>query len=319
MRDRPLLPPALVAAVLASALLLGCVGALMYFAVPRSPHQAAAPVNDLSSPDAPAVQGPSDPTVASLSPAATDLIIGIGAADHLVAVSDLDEDREGAEDLPHVGDFDHVDWEKLAAARPKVLITQFGDRVPAGLSERCTQLGIRVIDVKLNVLEDVYREADRVAEVLGERDAERDAVADLKKRLADVAKRAAGLPRVRTAIAMSDGGSISLIGPNTFHDQILAIAGGVNVAADFGKPFINVDREQLSALAPDVVLDLEPSPPTTLQQMQQITRFWASLPDLPAVANNNVRTISVPYCARPGWHVADLAVVFFQKLHGRRR
>src|SRR5688572_4052980 len=30
---------------------------------------------------------PRDPTVASLSPAATDLLVGLGAADHLVAVS----------------------------------------------------------------------------------------------------------------------------------------------------------------------------------------------------------------------------------------
>ena len=34
------------------------------------------------------------PAVASLSPAATDLLIGMGAGDHLVAVSNFDADRD---------------------------------------------------------------------------------------------------------------------------------------------------------------------------------------------------------------------------------
>jgi iron complex transport system substrate-binding protein len=308
----PVIPPALVAAVLAGTLLLACVGGLMYWSVPRVPHQSSAANDEPAMPGAPAGQGPTEPTVATLSPAVTDLVIGIGAAAHLVAVSDLDEDRDGTEGLARIGDFDHVDWEK-------VLITQFGDRIPAGLQERCDQLHIQLLDVRLDVLEDVYAQADRVAYLLGERDSEVQAVADLQARLVAVAKQAASLPPVRAAIAMSDGGSLSLIGPRTFHDQLLTIAGGVNVAAGFGKPFVNVDREQLSALAPDVVLDLEPSPPTTLQQMQQAARFWESMPDLPAVQNKCVRTITAPYCARPGWHLADLAEIFFRQLHGGGR
>jgi iron complex transport system substrate-binding protein len=322
MADRkksPLIPPALVAAVAASVMLLSCVAALMYWAVPRSPHHSARSADDAQTTDASAPQGPTEPTVASLSPAATDLIIGIGAAAHLVAVSDLDENREGTDGLPQIGDFDHVDWEKLAAVAPNVLITQYGNRIPAGLQERCDQLHIHLVDVRLDVLEDVYSEADRVAAVLGEQGAETQAVADLKSRLAAVARKAAALPPVRAAVAMSDGGSISLIGPRTFHDQLLTIAGGINVAGGFDKPFVNVDREQLTALAPDVILDLEPSPPTTMQQLQQAARYWASLPDLPAVRNKAVRTITAPYCARPGWHLADLAEIFFEQLHGRPR
>jgi ABC-type Fe3+-hydroxamate transport system substrate-binding protein len=122
-------------------------------------------------------------------------------------------------------------------------------------------------------------------------------------------------PRVRTAIAVFDGGSVGLIGPGTFHDQLLATAGGVNVAARMNKPYIVADREQLMSLAPEVVLDLEPVPPTTPQQLDAAKAFWDSLPDLPAVKNGQVRTITVPYCLRPGWHLADLADVFAKNLH----
>src|SRR5271154_966242 len=94
-------------------------------------------------------------TVASITPAGTDLVLGIGAADHLVAVSDLDEDRDGTVGLPRVGDFDHVDWEKLVASKPRILLTQFGGRLPTELRQRCDDLGIQLIDIRLDVLEDV--------------------------------------------------------------------------------------------------------------------------------------------------------------------
>jgi ABC-type Fe3+-hydroxamate transport system substrate-binding protein len=122
---------------------------------------------------------------------------------------------------------------------------------------------------------------------------------------------------VRVAIAVSDGSAIGLIGPGTFHDQLLSIAGGVNVAWKFDKPYIAVDREQLTSLAPDVIFDLEPVPPTTPQQLAAAKQFWNSLPDLPAVKNGRVMTITVPYCLRPGWHLADLAEVFGQNLRSR--
>jgi iron complex transport system substrate-binding protein len=251
-------------------------------------------------------------TVASITPAGTDLVLGIGAADHLVAVSDLDEDRNGTVGLPRVGDFDHVDWEKLAAAKPRILLTQFGGRLPTEMRQRCDDLGIQLIDIRLDVLEDVYVQADRLGEILGEQSNEQTAVAELKRRLSDLAAKTAAGPRVRAVIFDATG--TGLIGPGTFHDQLLGIAGGVNVAASFGKPYIMMDREQLMALSPDVVLDLEPVPPTTPREMRQTARFWQSLPDLPAVRSGRIRVITEPYCLRPGWHLADLAQIFAHDL-----
>src|SRR4051794_35456488 len=67
-------------------------------------------------------------TVASLSPAATDLIIGMGAGGHLIAVSNYD--RVGM-DLPKVGDYQTTDWEKLSELHPSVMIIQMGaSRLP---------------------------------------------------------------------------------------------------------------------------------------------------------------------------------------------
>jgi len=258
------------------------------------------------------------PTVASLSPAATDLIIGIGAAGHLVAVSDYDEERPGATGLPKIGDFDHVDWEKLAAAGPKILVTQFGVRMPSDLVQRCGDLGIRVIDVRLDNLTDIYREADILGQALGTQATEQAAVQTMRSGLDAIAGQVTGMPKVRAAIALFDGGSVGLIGSDRFHDDLLTIAGGVNVADKFHNPYVmGLDGEALTALAPDVIFDLEPIPPTTPQQIEQDRRFWAALPDIPAVKNGRVYLITDPWGPRPGWHAVELTQTFARKLHGQ--
>jgi iron complex transport system substrate-binding protein len=306
------------AILIASILVLSCVAALTWWVAPPAPRSSQSQIEQMGDQTPAGATGPAEPTVATLAPAATDLVIGIGAGEHIVAVSDWDEDRPGAQDMPHVGDFDHVDWEKIAAVSPKILITQFGDRMPVGLKEQSERLKIQLVDVHLDVIEDVYREADRLGELLNEQNIERGAVNELKQRLATIAKKSQGMEPVRTAIVMSDGSSVALIGPNTFHDELLTIAGGVNVAAKLGKTYVNVDREQLLALAPDVVLDLEPDTATTPQELRQTARYWASLPDLPAVQNHRVKTITESYCRRPGWRLADLAERFFEELHGSK-
>src|SRR5512133_3272282 len=55
--------------------------------------------------------------VASLVPAATEMLVGMGAGDRLVAVSNY-ESSPVVKDLPRVGDYQSTDWETLARLRP---------------------------------------------------------------------------------------------------------------------------------------------------------------------------------------------------------
>src|SRR5687768_12849902 len=85
---------------------------------------------------APAATQSVKPTVASLSPAATDLLIGMGAADHLVAVSNWDAENPQTASLPRVGDYRSIDRERLTAIRPDVVVVQFrADKLPPGVTE----------------------------------------------------------------------------------------------------------------------------------------------------------------------------------------
>lgn len=255
-------------------------------------------------------------TVASLVPAATDLILGMGAGNRLVAISTYDQDRPGVHGLPRVGDYQSADWEALAQLHPGLMIVQVDPgRLPRGFTDRAAEVGARLVDVKIDRLSDLPPALDQIARALGEPQLGSAAAATLQRRLAAVQRQAADLPAVPTLVVVGAEGT-SLAGPGTFLDDLLRVAGGRNVAASLHRPWPEVDREMLASLRPAAIIQLMPD--ATPQELAQAAAVWRSMPQLPAVAGGQVHVVTQWYALLPGWHVPDLAEQFFQMLHGER-
>lgn len=250
------------------------------------------------------------PTIASLVPSATDLIVAMGAEDHLVAVSNYDTDPQTAR-LPRVGDYQAIDWEKLAELKPAVIVSWYGPgKTPAGFVERTGELKIRDVNLRLNRLADVY---DAVA-VLGDAIDEPARAAAQSQRMRDamaaVRRRVEGLPRVRAAI-VTDASGLDFAGRGTYLDDLLEAAGGENAVTGAG--YLTLDREAITATKPDVILQLLPGADPAAKAKNRA--FWDAFPDLPAVKEHRVWQLTETYTMLPGSHVADVANLFATALH----
>jgi iron complex transport system substrate-binding protein len=253
------------------------------------------------------------PTVASLSPAATDVLVGMGAADHLVAVSNYDPQRPEIAGLPRVGDYRTQDWEKLAALRPDKMVIQLRrDRMPAGLAERAKDLGIELVNLEIDDLDDVLAAYGVLGEAVNEPDKAKAAESDLRRQLETVAQRVRGRPKVPTLIIVEAGGR-SVAGRGTFLHDMLTAAGGENVAAGMDNAWPTVDREKILELSPRAVIHLLPG--ASPQELAQARRFWEAMPDLPAVKNKKVHLLTEPYVMLPGHQLGKVAEQFALVLH----
>ncbi len=251
-------------------------------------------------------------TVASLVPAATDLIIGMGAADHLVAVSTYDRIRPDVQNLPKVGDYQTVDWEELHALHPDIMVIDIArDRRPAGFEERADELHTKLDDITIDRLEQVFGAIDKLGRDLELPDQARMAKDQLRGRLDAIHARTTGSSPVRTLLVVSDDGR-SVVGPDTYLDDLLRLAGGINVVTS-PNPYPQIDREMLLKLNPDVIIQLLPQ--ASPQERQEAAGGWQQTPQLSAVAAGRVYTIDNWYALLPGWHVADLAEQFEQCLY----
>lgn len=252
--------------------------------------------------------------MASLVPAATDLLLAMGCGDVLAAVSNYDQQRAETSHLPRVGDYQSIDWERLGLVRPTLLIVQMApQRVPAGMRQRSQAIGARLLNIQIERLGDVSAAIRAIGDAVGRPDRAQALADDLARRLNILRTRTAGLPRVPTLLVVSDDG-LSVAGPQTFLDDLLEIAGGANVAGRLAARYPAIDREMLLSLRPEAVIQLLPSASPAM--VEQARRHWKALPALPAVSAGRVHILTDWYLLLPGSHVADVAAKFAEILHG---
>jgi iron complex transport system substrate-binding protein len=262
---------------------------------------------------APATTSPAVVTVASLVPAASDLVLGMNARDRLVAVSNYDVPDDRTASLPRVGDYQTVDWEKLAEITPTKMIVQFDpNRIPPGLTQRAGEMGIGVINISNDRLDDIFTTLTQLGRELNMADNATDAAKRLRARLDAVAAGVKGKPPVRTLIVMDDDGQ-NVVGGDTYLGELLAIAGGVNVLADADKRYLQIDRERLTALAPDAIIQLRPG--ASPQELEHGKKSMQALKTVPAVRDGRVYVFTEPWVLLPGYRVGELAEKISDALH----
>jgi iron complex transport system substrate-binding protein len=253
------------------------------------------------------------PTVASMVPAATDLIIGMGAKDHLVAVSNFDREDEDRKGLPRVGDYERVDWEKVGQIWPDVFVIQVAqDQVKPGFSVQMDRLSAKVVNIKIDRLEDIAAAVKQIGEALKETEKAETFINGLKGRLDAVSSKTASAPKIKTLIFRDENAQL-VIGPNNFLDDLLSIAGGQNAASGLGNAYPTIDAEMLKSLSPDAIFVLLPE--ASKQVLEKAHRTWENFPDVPAVKNKRVYILREWYVQQPGARVADLAELLASHLH----
>jgi ABC-type Fe3+-hydroxamate transport system substrate-binding protein len=252
-------------------------------------------------------------TVASLSPAATEILIGIGAGDRLVAVSNFDPKRAETRNLPRVGDYQTTDWEQLATLRPRVMITQFAiDRLPQGLVQKADALDIQLINVPITRLDDIYTAMRTLGKAVDQPELGASAADQLKQRMAVIRSQSEGR-KVRALIVVNDAGR-EVAGRENYLNDALEAAGGVNVIE--AAPYPSIDREQLLQHDPEVIFQLLPDASPQVQDAAQ--RLWQSMPNLQAVRHGRVHVFTDTWVLRPSHHVGELAERFAAAINDAR-
>ena len=239
------------------------------------------------------------PKIASISPAATDLLLGMGAGDRLVAVNDHDTDPRVA-DLPRVGGYTNFDWEKLAEIRPDAIVVQVApENLPAGAKDNAQRLGVRFVNVQIRRLEDIRAALLQLAD-LAELDRE-NAIASWDAAIEKTIQRD---PATRPSVLILLNDDLTFaVGRGNYLDDLIHHVGGTNALSDDFTAWPQIDRETLRTLEPDVVVLILAG--ATDAQRTAARRAWDNAGvEIPW---KNVHVITDAYAMIPGWRVTELA------------
>lgn len=243
----------------------------------------------------------------TLAPSITEVVFALGAGERVVgACAQCDWPPEAAR-LPRVGSYLVPSVEAVLALEPDVAfaVPSPGNREAVRSLERA---GIQVVVVQDRTLDDLWAGIRTAADVLGIREAGDAMVARLEAELAAVRARVAGRPRRRTLLVVGHRPLI-VAGGRTLQSELLAVAGGLNVAAELGDAFPQIGLESVVAFAPELILD------AAMGTEAGARTLFAGLTAVPAVAEGRIVAVDADGLFRAGPRVGTAAEALARAIH----
>ncbi|HUQ42298.1 MAG TPA: cobalamin-binding protein [Candidatus Limnocylindrales bacterium] len=246
--------------------------------------------------------------IVSIGPSNTEFLFALGAGDRVVGVDDFSDTPAPVTKLEKIGGV-KVNVEKVISLRPDlVLSVKFSD----GTIEKIATSGIPIVVVDPQGLGDVTRSAILLGRAVG---ADGDKLASqidqqLQQVKASVAK-ATLRPRVFHEVDASDPAKPFTVGPGSYIQDLIELAGGRNVASSAGSAYPQISLEEIVRSDPEVIVLGDADYGTTVEQVGARTG-WSGIT---AVKNKRVYPIADSLVSRPGPRVAEAATAYAKLLH----
>jgi iron complex transport system substrate-binding protein len=244
--------------------------------------------------------------IVSIGPSNTEFLFALGAGDRVVGDDDFSDQPAAAATKVHVGGV-KVNLEKVVSLKPDLIVTvKFSD----GTIEALSQTAATVLVVDPQGLADVTRTAALLGKAIG---ADGDGLAkDIQSKLDAVKAKTASAPKVRVFDEedASDLTKLYTVGPGSFINDLITLAGGTNIAAAAKSAYPTISTEEVVKADPEVIVLNDALYGTTVDSVA--TRpGWAALS---AVKNQRVYA-GLSLFSRPGPRVGEAALEYAKLVH----
>lgn len=231
--------------------------------------------------------------IVTLAPHLAEIAFAVGAGDRVVGVSSFSDFPPEAKRLPVVFDWGRVDYERVLALRPDVVLA-WRSGTPALQVERLEHLGLKVVVTEVHRFADVAALMREVGRIAGTEAPAETAARSFERELAALRARYAGRPPVAVFLEIWHAPMITINGRHVFSEAI-EMCGGRNVFAAARTVTPLVSREQLLGARPEVVV--------TGSRAERDA--WHDLESVPAVRANRVYAVDANDLHRPGPRLLD--------------
>jgi iron complex transport system substrate-binding protein len=246
--------------------------------------------------------------IVSLSPSVTETLFALGAGPQVVGVSQYCDYPPAVSALPRVGSFLNPNLEAIVGLKPTLII---GTWVSSGLPafQSLTAMGYATLIVKDNSLDEIEQSIRQIGQRTGHAEAARALITTIRTHLAEVRRRLEGVKPRRVLMVVGHQPLIA-VGRGTFLDQLLRVAGGLNIADKAAESWPDLSIEYIGAMKPEVILDGQMGNDPTVPE-----RFWSRYSTIPAVRSRSIYAYPEDSTLRPGPRVWQSLEILVSRIH----
>jgi iron complex transport system substrate-binding protein len=193
--------------------------------------------------------------IISLAPSNTEILFALGAGDKVVGVTMYCDYPPEALDKEKVGDYYGPDIEKIVALQPDlILATDFHrfDLIPA-LEEQ----GFTVFAVAPQTLQDVLASIQKIGEITGKEAEASQLVNGMTSKIEEIEEQTQELEVKPRVFYMTWHDPMWTVGRDTWIDDLINTAGGVNIFSPYFESGAMVEIEWVIVLNPEVIITSE--------------------------------------------------------------
>lgn len=239
-------------------------------------------------------------TIISTAPSNTEILVGLGLSDKLVAIDKYSADIDSVnKDLPKI-DFKNPDAETLVGLKPDIIIAsghnKTGKEDPFAAVK---EAGIEVVYIPTSSsIEDLYKDIDFIAKVTGTEKKGDELVANMKNDINSIKKIGDTITDKKNVyFEIGSNSALYSFGHNTFLNEMIEIVGAKNIFANENS-WISPSAEAVINSNPEVILTNEPTPNAV-----NAIKTRDGFKDVKAVKGNNVFAIDNNSSSRPSQNI----------------
>ncbi|MCW3998823.1 MAG: helical backbone metal receptor [Candidatus Bathyarchaeota archaeon] len=251
--------------------------------------------------------------IVSLAPSVTPILYEIGVGDKVVGLTQYDDSPYNftawfdAGNMTCVGGFSTPNLETIATLEPDVIFTT---DVNEETIPNMRELGYKVIVLSASSVEDIYNDIGLVGNATGAAAKATEVITDLRSQISEIqatieAAHITEKPTVYYEVYCSDSG-IMTAGSTTWINDVIGLAGGVNIFNDQAQEFPYTSSEVVVQRNPGVIIlptNMGTGAPSYGSVADVKARSgWSSID---AIKNDRLYVIDQDIMSEPGIRVAD--------------
>ena len=234
--------------------------------------------------------------IISAAPSNTEIIVGLGMGDLLIAVDKYSTDiKDMPEGLTEI-DFFYPDIEAIIGLAPDIIllneINTYG--VADNPFKQLNDLGIHVAErASSGSIEGIYSDIMFIAELLGVKERGEALVSSMKEEINGIVSQSAGNNK-KVYFEISSSPTIVTFGSGVYLNELIEIAGGKNIFTE-QKGWFSPSAEEIINRDPEVIFVVDYHGTEQISDMKQRTAF----DNIAAVKENRIYIVEANSASRP--------------------
>jgi iron complex transport system substrate-binding protein len=249
-------------------------------------------------------------------PALTEVLFAIGAGQQVAAVSSYDDFPPQVKTLPHVGALLDPDVERILTLRPDLVLT-YGSQ--GSLESQLKRAGIGIFSYRHGGIQTILQTVRDLGLATGHASAADRTAREIDAQLSRTRQRVGRFARPRVLLVFGRQPQslrqMYVTGGVGFLNDMLEVAGGINVFDDVTQESVQPSQETLLSRAPEVIIEVRSGRSDAETDAVGERRAWSPLSSIPAVKNARIHFLTGSEFVVPGPRVGVAAERLARVLH----